>query len=274
MKIYLSVNNGADILTVPVIPPEFTVQKPQGGSAFETISSGELNLIGLPKLKSISWSSFFPIRGYSYLQDTSMKGFEYGYKLDTWILQKLPIRLIISETPINMAVSIENFEYKIGTDGDLYYTLALKEFPLVNNPELEGDLTQMQYDELKSMIESNTGRIEALEGKMIYNWIDENMPEEFRPTIQKLCDYGLLKGTETGLGLTDEMIRVFVVLDRMGLFDYDFTCYQSSGAVPEWGRETVEKLMNSGGITNPDGELELTRSVIMALVILGRVLQI
>ena len=79
MKIYLSVNNGADILTVPVIPPEFTVQKPQGGSAFETISSGELNLIGTPKLKSISWSSFFPIRGYSYLQDTSMKGFEYGY---------------------------------------------------------------------------------------------------------------------------------------------------------------------------------------------------
>ena len=274
MKIYLSVNNGADILTVPVIPPEFTVQKPQGGSAFETISSGELNLIGLPKLKSISWSSFFPTRDYSYLKDTSMKGFEYGYKLDTWIIQKLPIRLIISETPINMAVSIENFEYKIGTDSDLYYTLALKEFPLVNNPELEGDLTQMQYDELKSMIESNTGRIEALEGKMIYNWIDENMPEEFRSTIQKLCDYGLLKGTETGLGLTDEMIRIFVVLDRMGLFDYDFTCYQSSGAVPEWGRETVEKLMNSGGITNPDGELELTRSVIMALVILGRVLQI
>lgn len=32
--------------------------------------------------------------------------------------------------------------------------------------------------------------------------------------------------------------------------------------------------MNSGGITNPDGELELTRSTIMALVILGRVLQI
>ena len=59
MKIYLSVNNGADILTVPVIPPEFTVQKPQGGSAFETISSGELNLIGTPKLKSISWS-FLP----------------------------------------------------------------------------------------------------------------------------------------------------------------------------------------------------------------------
>ena len=42
-------------------------------------------LIGSPKLKSISISSFFPIRDYPYLRDKSMKGWEYVYKIDTWI---------------------------------------------------------------------------------------------------------------------------------------------------------------------------------------------
>ena len=47
------------------------------------------------------------MRDYPYLRDTSMKGWEYVYKIDTWIEQKLPIRLIITDTPINMAVAVK-----------------------------------------------------------------------------------------------------------------------------------------------------------------------
>ena len=54
---------------------------------------------------------------------------------------------------------------------------------------------------------------------MIYNYIDSNMPHWARPTIQKLVDRGYLKGNENNeLGLSDEMIRIYVVLDRAGLF--------------------------------------------------------
>lgn len=104
MDIYLSVNNRADILKIPVLPSQFTISKPQSTETFETVSHGELMLIGSPKLKSISISSFFPIRDYPYLRDKSMKGWEYVYKIDTWIDLKLPIRLIITETSIYLYI--------------------------------------------------------------------------------------------------------------------------------------------------------------------------
>ena len=62
-------------------------------------------------------------------------------------------------------------------------------------------------------------RIEKLEKPMIYNYIDKNMPEWARPTIQKLVDKGFLKGDGGGLGLTDELLRILVINDRAGLYD-------------------------------------------------------
>lgn len=70
-----------------------------------------------------------------------------------------------------------------------------------------------------SRVEEMEKRLSALENKMIYNYIDSNMPQWARPTIQKLVDRGYLKGNENNeLGLSDEMIRIYVVLDRAGLF--------------------------------------------------------
>ena len=74
------------------------------------------------------------------------------------------------------------------------------------------DLTMTQYEELDK-------RIEKIENKMIYNYIDKNMPDWARPTIQKLVDKKLLVGNEKGeLGLTEEMLKLYVVNDRAGLY--------------------------------------------------------
>ena len=55
---------------------------------------------------------------------------------------------------------------------------------------------------------------------MIYNYMDENMPDWAKPTIQKLIDKGALKGNEKGeLMLTGTMLRMFVIHDRMGMYD-------------------------------------------------------
>ena len=57
------------------------------------------------------------------------------------------------------------------------------------------------------------------ENEMIYNYIDGNMPEWARPTIQKLVNKGLLRGNENGeLGLNDTMLKIFVVNDRAGIY--------------------------------------------------------
>ena len=77
--------------------------------------------------------------------------------------------------------------------------------------ESEG-LTVTQYEELKS-------EIDGLK-PMIYDYMDDNMPEWAKPTIQKLMDKGILVGDDKGrLGLTMDMLRIFAANDRAGLYD-------------------------------------------------------
>ena len=132
MDIYLSVNNREQVICLPVLPAEFTISKPQKNDTFETVTQGELKLIGSPGLKGITINSFFPVRDYPFLRDRSFKGFVYVYIIDKWIEAKYPIRLIITETPINMVCCVDDFSYTIKKDGDLYYTLVLSQFKLVN----------------------------------------------------------------------------------------------------------------------------------------------
>ena len=76
--------------------------------------------------------------------------------------------------------------------------------------ETEG-LTVTQYEELK-------GEINGLK-PMIYDYMDDNMPEWAKPTIQKLMDKGVLVGDDKGrLGLTMDMLRIFAANDRAGLY--------------------------------------------------------
>ena len=131
MDIYLSVNNRAEVLRLPVLPPEFTVSKSRNNEVFDTVSQGQLKLIGTSALKTISWSSFFPVRDYPFLRDRSDTAFGYLYTIDTWYERKLPIRLIITDTPINMAVTIDDFSYTIGKDGDMKYSITLSEVKLI-----------------------------------------------------------------------------------------------------------------------------------------------
>ena len=88
-----------------------------------------------------------------------------------------------------------------------------------------------QYNELKSLITKQAAEINDLRNvnqqlvnvvqtTMIYNYVDDNMPEWARPTVQKMMDKGFLKGDENGcLGLTDELLRVFVINDRAGVYE-------------------------------------------------------
>lgn len=65
-------------------------------------------------------------------------------------------------------------------------------------------------DELEDLLER--------EGEMRYNTIEE-LPKYAKETITKLCDKGILKGTGNGLNLSEDMIRLLVILDRENIFD-------------------------------------------------------
>lgn len=89
-----------------------------------------------------------------------------------------------------------------------------------------------QYDELKNMINAlndnitalsdnidrTADRVTRLENPMIYNYIDDNMPEWAKLTIQKLVDKGILKGDGDGLNLDENLMRLLVINDRAGLY--------------------------------------------------------
>ena len=51
-----------------------------------------------------------------------------------------------------------------------------------------------------------------------FNTVEE-LPNWAMPTIQKLIEKNALHGTGMGLNLTEDMLRIFVIHDRMGLYD-------------------------------------------------------
>lgn len=90
----------------------------------------------------------------------------------------------------------------------------------------EEELTMTQYEELKNELENVKELAKALNdivynlnNPMIYNYIDDNMPEWARPSVQKAVDKGIIKGEENGLNLTYSDLRSIVREDRAGLFD-------------------------------------------------------
>ena len=112
-----------------------------------------------------------------------------------------------------------------GCPGNNYPLAELKQY--FKNMESE-DLTMAQYEELKSAIESISKENALLKEQVnelrvktgYYNYIDNNMPDSYKPTIQKLVNSGYLQGNEKGeLMLTTDMMRILTILDRNGTFN-------------------------------------------------------
>lgn len=81
-----------------------------------------------------------------------------------------------------------------------------------------GDLTMTQYEELNKKIAELTEAINNATEK-VYHYTME-VPEWGRPTIQKLLDKGLYKGTsDSDLNLPENLLRTLVINDRAGLYD-------------------------------------------------------
>ena len=132
MDIFLSINNREQVIQLPIVPSEFKIPSPMNNETYTTINQGDIKLIGQRGLKSITIESFFPNNHYSFSRNKAYAGWEYVETIESWIDRRVPIRLIITDTPINLAMTIENFEYgpQDGT-GDIYYSLELEEFKFI-----------------------------------------------------------------------------------------------------------------------------------------------
>lgn len=132
MDIFLSINNREQVIQLPIVPSEFKVPSPMSHETYTTINQGDIKLLGQRGLKSIVIDSFFPSKDYPFARDRSHKGWEYVEIIEAWMDRKVPIRLIATNTPINLAMAIDNFEYGLQDgSGDVYYSLALSEFKFI-----------------------------------------------------------------------------------------------------------------------------------------------
>ena len=100
-----------------------------------------------------------------------------------------------------------------------YYPLEYLKNGAIRESE---ELTLKQYNELKAEIsalktENATlkAKIAELSNPMIYNFIDENMPEWARESVKWCVDHGAIVGTGDGLGLDDKDLKWCTIVSRL-----------------------------------------------------------
>jgi hypothetical protein len=120
-------------LQLPVPPSSYSLKLGNNNIVINVESVGEVNILGDSKLSEISFESFFPAQEYNFCSYSDIPTpFECVAQIEAWRKSKKPIRVIPTDTDINDLYSIETFEYgeKDGT-GDIYFTLALKQYKLL-----------------------------------------------------------------------------------------------------------------------------------------------
>ena len=104
-----------------------------------------------------------------------------------------------------------------------YYPLKeMKNYPY---REQEGAMTEEEKNKLHAIDESLTHlyqiadriaeSINKIENPMIYNYIDDNMPEWAREGVKWCVDNGIIKGTADGLGLDDKDLKYCTMIMRV-----------------------------------------------------------
>jgi hypothetical protein len=119
-------------IQLPVIPSSYSIKAANNNTSIVVEDIGEINLLGRSKLSEISISSFFPAQKYHFCLTEPNQPYEYVKQIEVWRSSNKPIRLIITETDVNMQCSIEDFEHgeQDGT-GDVHFTLSLKQYKVI-----------------------------------------------------------------------------------------------------------------------------------------------
>lgn len=126
--------NGKDKLRFPVNPESNSCTSPFDYEEVMIAGVGEVTRIGYRKQRDFTITSFWP----SYYNPIycSYSGFispnSFVNKIHSWRSARKPVRLVVTGAGgVNILVTIRDFQFdaeKFGSPGDVYFTLALKEY--------------------------------------------------------------------------------------------------------------------------------------------------
>lgn len=136
--------------TLPVTPWQYNVSSGQMNKVVSITQVGEALIFSNPKLRTLKFGCFFPSlhHEYPFVVGDEKEPADCISLLTKWKESKKPVRVVISDSPVNMSMAIMNIEYREqeGTR-DVYYTLELTEYK---------DLTIKDANENKK-VEETTG---------------------------------------------------------------------------------------------------------------------
>ena len=136
MEIYLGTDN--DKIRFPVVPSSIGVNRSNNIDTESVIKLGEVPIFNGTSLKTIEFTSFFPNQEYNFCDYTGfMKPYEFSEKIQKWMYEGKPLRVIVTDSPTNMQCLIQQFD-TVEQDGtrDLYFTLNLLEYRPIEVPNL------------------------------------------------------------------------------------------------------------------------------------------
>lgn len=115
-------------LILPVTPQKYSVTTSQDNKTFDILDSGETLIFGNEKLSKLKFSSFFPapFHRYPFVVGTIIEPSDAVALILKWKTDKLPVQVIITDSPVNDNFAIMEFNYN-EKDGsrDIYFDLSL-----------------------------------------------------------------------------------------------------------------------------------------------------
>ena len=156
-------------LTLPVTPSKYSISTDQNNRAVDILDFGEMLHFGNVKLKRIKFGCFFPAtyHSYSFVVGDKKEPSECVDLVTKWKEAKTPIRLIITDSPVNLMVAIDSFDFK-EKDGsrDIYYNLELSEYRQVN-------ITPSNYNKTSEELTGLKARGGTATSSLISKWVND-----------------------------------------------------------------------------------------------------
>lgn len=133
-----------DYLVLPVTPEKYQITTGQLNKTVNLLDFGEALLFGNAKLKRLKFSGFFPAlnHGYPFIIGMRKSPQACVNQIVKWKESKKPVRVLITDSPVNhmMAIMDFNYEERDGTR-DIYYTFKGEEYKDLNTPPANNDKT-------------------------------------------------------------------------------------------------------------------------------------
>lgn len=159
---------GGEILFhFPVVPGEFSLQAQNENEKVST-PAGAIKFIREHGLRAVSWSCFFPSKGYSFSKNNELSEWDCYEEIEKIRKMGEPIELVVTGTRINFEVLIESFDVTLEANGDLAYTITFSEFKY---PQVDTEINEKDYwkpEQTEEVKKTKKVTFSQKDGKPIY----------------------------------------------------------------------------------------------------------